>query len=139
MFKKLFLSATVSVVFAATSALAEDLNQPQDHRSTINQQQNNQVGQPIDNRIDSEIKQNQSATPLNPPPTRPLPATPPSRSIMTPEPPPPPTRINPQTPQTTDPDSPGSLSPSTTSPSYPGTTYPDDAYPDGTYPDTTSP
>ncbi|ASF49167.1 hypothetical protein [Methylophaga nitratireducenticrescens] len=131
---KLFLSVTVSMLFAATTAIAEDLNQPQDHRSTINQQQNNQVGQPIDSRIDSEIKQNRSATPIIPPTTQPLPVTPPSRTIMTPEPPSPPTRVNPQTPQTTDRDASDSLSPSTTSPSYPGTTYPEPTYPDPTRP-----
>lgn len=134
MFNKLFLSAIVSAVFVTAPALAEDLNQPQDHRSTINQQQHNQVGQPIDNRIDSQIKQNDSATIVNPPATQPLPANPPSRSVMTPEPPPPPTRNIPQTPRSTDPDSPGSLGPSTTTPSYPDTTYPEDAYPDSTSP-----
>ncbi|WP_417549132.1 hypothetical protein [Methylophaga sp.] len=135
MFKTLFLTATVSTVFAVNPVMAEDLNQPQDHRSTINQQQHNQVGQPIDNRIDSQIRQqNESSTIVTPPTTQPLPTTPPSRSVMTPEPPPPPTRINPQTPQTNDRDSSDSLSPSTNSPAYPGTTYPDDAYPDSTTP-----
>ena len=135
MFKTLFLTATVSTVFAVNPVMAEDLNQPQDHRSTINQQQHNQVGQPIDNRIDSQIRQqNESSTIVTPPTTQPLPTTPPSRSVMTPEPPPPPTRINPQIPQTNDRDSSDSLSPSTNSPAYPGTTYPDDAYPDSTTP-----
>lgn len=114
MFKKLFLSATVSLVFTATSVFADDLNQLQEHRSTINQQQNNQLVQPLDNQVASEIKQNQSATPINPPATQLLLATPP-------------TRINPQTPQTNDPASLGSLSPSSSSPD---TTNADDAYPD---------
>lgn len=107
-----------------------DMNQPQDHRSTINQQQHNQVGQPIDNRIDSEVKQNQSNTPVNPPTTRPLPVTPPSRSLMTPEPPPPPTRVNPQTPQRIDPAQPDAFS-SDNAPLVPDTTYPDDVVPPG--------
>ncbi len=135
MYKKLIFSATISTLFAVTSVMAEDLNQPQDHRSTINQQQNNQVGQPIDNRVDSEVKQNQSITPVTPPSTRPLPSTPPSRTIMTPEPPPPPTRINPQTPQTTDPTLPGTQSPRGNAPVVPDTTYPDAMHPD----DTTTP
>ncbi len=33
MYKKLFLSATVSAFLTVTSVMAEDLNQPQDHRS----------------------------------------------------------------------------------------------------------
>lgn len=85
--KTLFIAATLSLGFVIAPAMGGDMNQPQDHRSTINQQQHNQVGQPIDNRIDSEVKQNQSNTPVNPPTTRPLPVTPPSRSLMTPEPP----------------------------------------------------
>lgn len=135
MFKKLFVSAAVSAIYFATPVIAEDLNQPQDHRSTINQQQSNQVGQPIDNRVDSEIRQNQSNTPITPQTTQPLPATPPSRSVMTPEPPPPPTRVNPQTPQTTDPTLPNTGAPTGNTPVVPDTTYPDATYPD----DTTTP
>ena len=67
MYKKLFLSATVSAFLTVTSVMAEDLNQPQDHRSTINQKLESQVGHPIDNRIDSQIKQNQQNTTVNPP------------------------------------------------------------------------
>lgn len=133
MYKKLFLSATLSALFAGTPVMAEDLNQPQDHHSTINQQQNNQVGQPIDNRIDSEVREHQSNTPPNPPETQPLPATPPSRSVITPETPPPPTRINPQIPQTTDPTVPSTQSPPGNAP-----VVPDSAYPDATYPDDTA-
>lgn len=135
MFKKLFVPLAISALYFAGPVMAEDLNQPQDHRSTINQQQSNQVGQPIDNRIDSEIKQNQANTPITPQNPQPLPATPPSRSVMTPEPPPPPTRINPQTPQTNDPSVSNSGAPAGTTTGVPNTTYPDTTYPD----DTTTP
>lgn len=130
MHKTLFIAATLSLGFVTAPAMAGDMNQPQDHRSTINQQQHNQVGQPIDNRIDSEVKQNQSNTPVNPPTTRSLPVTPPSRSLMTPEPPPPPTRVNPQTPQRIDPAQPDAFS-SDNDPLVPDTTYPDDVVPPG--------
>jgi len=132
MYKKLFLSATVSAFFTVTSVMADDLNQPQDHRSTINQQQDNQVGQPIDNRVDSQVKQNQSNTTVNPPATPPLPATPPSRSVITPEPPPPPTRTNPPTPQTNETAPHGTQYPESNAPVVPDTTYPDATHPDET-------
>lgn len=123
MYKKLFLSATVSAFLTVTSVMAEDLNQPQDHRSTINQKQESQVGQPIDNRIDSQIKQNQQNTIVNPPETEPLPTTPPSRSVIRPEPPPPPSRIN---PKSTDPALPENQSPQGIAPDVPDSAYPDD-------------
>lgn len=124
MYKKLFLSATVSALLTVTPVMAEDLNQPQDHSSTINQKQENQVGQPIDNRVDSQIKQNQQNTTVNPPETEPLPTTPPSRSVITPEPPPPPSRIN---PKSTDPTLPENQSPQGIAPNVPDPTYPDDS------------
>lgn len=124
MYKKLFLSATVSAFLTVTPVMAEDLNQPQDHRSTINQKQENQVGQPIDNRVDSQIKQNQQNRPVNPPETEPLPTTPPSRSVITPEPPPPPSRIN---PKSTDPTLPENQSPQGIAPDVPDSAYPDDS------------
>ena len=124
MYKKLFLSATVSAFLTVTSVMAEDLNQPQDHRSTINQKLESQVGHPIDNRIDSQIKQNQQNTTVNPPETEPLPTTPPSRSVITPEPPPPPSRIN---PKSNDPTLPENQSPQGIAPDVPDSAYPDDS------------
>ncbi|WP_296592739.1 hypothetical protein [Methylophaga sp.] len=124
MYKKLFLSATVSAFLTVTSVMAEDLNQPQDHRSTINQKLESQVGHPIDNRIDSQIKQNQQNTTVNPPETEPLPTTPPSRSVITPEPPAPPSRIN---PKSIDPTLPENQSPQGIAPDVPDSAYPDDS------------
>lgn len=123
MHKKLFLSASVSALLTVTSVMAEDLNQPQDHRSNINQKQENQVGKPIDNRVDSQIKQNQQNTTVNPPETEPLPTTPPSRSVITPEPTPPPSRIN---PKSTDQALPEIQSPQGIAPDVPDSAYPDD-------------
>lgn len=124
MYKKLFLSAIVSAFLTVTSVMAEDLNQPQDHRSTINQKLESQVGHPIDNRIDSQIKQNQQNTTVNPPETEPLPTTPPSRSVITPEPPAPPSRIN---PKSIDPTLPENQSPQGIAPDVPDSAYPDDS------------
>ena len=124
MYKKLFLSATVSAFLTVTSVMAEDLNQPQDHRSTINQKLESQVGHPIDNRIDSQIKQNQQNTTVNPPETEPLPTTPPSRSVITPEPPAPPSRIN---PKSIDPTLPENQPPQGIAPDVPDSAYPDDS------------
>ncbi|MBL1457229.1 MAG: hypothetical protein COA34_005095 [Methylophaga sp.] len=124
MYKKLFLSATVSAFLTVTSVMAEDLNQPQDHRSTINQKLESQVGHPIDNRIDSQIKQNQQNTTVNPPETEPLPTTPPSRSVITPEPLAPPSRIN---PKSIDPTLPENQSPQGIAPDVPDSAYPDDS------------
>ncbi|WP_292756499.1 hypothetical protein [Methylophaga sp. UBA2689] len=124
MYKKLFLSATVSAFLTVTSVMAEDLNHPQDNRSTINQKLESQVGQPIDNRIDSQIKQNQQNTTVNPPETEPLPTTPPSRSVITPEPPAPPSRIN---PKSIDPTLPENQSPQGIAPDVPDSAYPDDS------------
>jgi hypothetical protein len=124
MYKKLFLSATVSAFLTVTSVMAEDLNQPQDHRSTINQKLESQVGHPIDNRIDSQIKQNQQNTTVNPPETEPLPTTPPSRSVITSEPPAPPSRIN---PKSIDPTLPENQSPQGIAPDVPDSAYPDDS------------
>ena len=104
--------------------MAEDLNQPQDHRSTINQKLESQVGHPIDNRIDSQIKQNQQNTTVNPPETEPLPTTPPSRSVITSEPPAPPSRIN---PKSIDPTLPENQSPQGIAPDVPDSAYPDDS------------
>src|SRR5690554_3110703 len=140
MFKTVLLSTAVSAVFTIAPALADqNMNQPQDHRSTINQQQHNQVGQPIDNRIDAQIRQNESVTPITPPTTQPMSVTPSSRSVMTPEPPPPPARPNITGPQSVEP---SVSSPSTTPPPptpRPSTTYPDAAYPDGGYTDGNTP
>lgn len=139
MFKTILIYTSMSAVFVATPALAnQNNNQPQDHRSTINQQQHNQVGQPIDNRIDAQIRQNDNVTPVTPPATRSLPTAPSSSPGMTPEPPPPPPRPDITVPQ---PAEPSMSTPSTTipSPSRPSTTYPDARFPDGGYSDDGTP
>lgn len=129
MFKMLVVSVAVSAFCVMTPVLAEDLNQPQDHRSTINQQQSNQVGQPIDNRIDSEIRLNQSATPITPSTTLSLPRSFAPRSSMTPEPPPPPSRRNSQPRQSIEPSASDPRTPLNTAPVVPDTTYPETTKP----------
>lgn len=136
MFKTLLIYTSLSAVFAATPVLAnQNSNQPQDHRSTINQQQQNQVGQPIDNRIDAQIRQNDNVTPITPSTTRSLPEMSSPRSGMTPEPPPAPPRPDITVPQPTDP-SVSTPSSTTQSPTLrPSTTYPEARFPDGGYSD----
>lgn len=139
MFKTVLIYTSMSAVFIATPVLAnQNNNQLQDHRSTINQQQHNQIGQPIDNRIDAQIRQNDNVTPVTPPATRSLPAMPSSRPGMTPAPPPPPPRPDITVPQ---PAEPSMSTPSTTPPppSRPSTTYPDARFPDGGYSDDGTP